>query len=168
MKADFLTSPDEKILWQGTPMYTPFMMPRVLELFDTLKFLAFVTLITIAISKAGGYQLKYEYLLLFVLVVISISLIRLGKRHLDGRETTYYLTSRRVVIHNKNTTIITKSIDRSWIKALDLTTSKAEQKYGVGTILIDTGEVRQNDGQEEKVLYRLEAIPDPGSVLRMF
>lgn len=168
MKTDFITSPDEKILWQGTPLYTPFIMPRVLELFDSLKFLAFATLSIIAISKAGGYHLEYEYLSLFAFVVISISIIRLGKRHLDGMGTTYYVTNHRVVIHNKNATITTKSLDRSWIKALDMTTSKTEQKYGVGTILIDTGEVRQNESQEEKVLYRLEAIPEPGSVLRMF
>jgi len=53
------------------------------------------------------------------------------------------------------------------IKSFNMQVSKAEQKYHTGTILIDIGEVRNNEGDTEKFIYRLEAIPDPENLLRL-
>lgn len=169
MFADFIHSPEEKILWQDKPLYRPFIMPVVLELFDALKFLAFATLTVLIIGKVGGQQPDRGFLYFFALAILGFHVVKLVKRHLDAKETTYYLTNHRVVILNKNATITTKSLDRSWIQALDVSISRSEQKYGVGTILIDIGEVDTNEeGQKQPVLYKLEAIRGPETVYRMF
>lgn len=169
MDADFIHSSEEKVLWQDKPLYRPFIMPVVLELLDSLKFLAFATLVVVIIGKVGGHQPDRGFLYLFALPVLGFHFIKLVRRHLDAKETTYYLTNHRVVIHNKNATITTKSLDRSWIRALDVSISQSEQKYGVGTILIDIGEVdRDKEGQKQPVLYKLEAIREPENVYRMF
>lgn len=168
MDPAFTTAPEEKILWQDKPLYRPFMMPVVLKLLDSLKFLTFVTIVMIIMDNVGSAQLDYSFLYFFALPLFSINLLKVAKRHLDAKETTYYLTSHRVVIHNKNATITTKSLDRSWIKALDVSISKTEQKYGVGTILIDIGEADLNKEDDQAVLYKLEAVREPESVYQMF
>lgn len=167
MSVDFLRSPDEKLLWEGRPEFKPFIGYGVLDFLKSLKFLAFAWAVIILLSKVGNYELNWTMMWLIAFTTIGIGLFKLGKRYFDQKATTYYLTNWRVVIVNKNATISTKSIARSSIKSFNMQVSKAEQKYHTGTILIDIGEVRNNEGDTEKFIYRLEAIPDPENLLRL-
>lgn len=168
MSVDFLTSPDEKLLWEGRPEFKPFIVYGILDFLSSLKFLAFAWAAFILLSKIGNNKLNWTLMWLIAFSITGISLFKLGKRYFDQKAITYYLTNWRVVIVNKNATISIKSIARSSIKSLDIIVNKAEQKYHTGTILIDIGEVRDNDGKNEKIIYRLEAISEPENILRMF
>jgi hypothetical protein len=167
MSADFLSSPDEKLLWEGRPEFKPFIIYGILDFLSSLKFLAFAWTAFILLSKVGNHNLNWTMMWLIAFIIIGAGLFKIGKRYFDQKAITYYLTNWRVVIVNKNAAITTKSIARSSIKSLDMQVSKTEQKYHTGTILIDTGEVWNNDGIEEKVIYRLEAIAEPENVLRL-
>lgn len=168
MSNDFITSPDERLIWQGRPVFWPYIRHGIIDSLDSVKFLAYVWVVAFAYSWVGNYEHSRAAGYLFTLIILGHVLLKLGRKYFDFKATTYYLTNWRLVIVNNNKTEPIKSLDKNLIKSVDVTVSNTEGKYNTGTILIDMGEVRYYDGQEEKVLYRLEAIPEPERVLRMF
>src|SRR5438045_2006736 len=135
MSLDLLSSPDEKLLWEGRPEFKPFVFFGIMDFLNSLKFLAFAWTAFILLSKVGNNKLNWEMMWLIAFIIIGTGLFKIGKRSFAQKAITYYLTTPRIVIINKNATITTKSIARSSIKSLDMQVSKAEQKYHTGTIL---------------------------------
>jgi hypothetical protein len=164
MDIDFKTSLDENVIWHGKPEFKPYILLGLLRFASATKFLAFIWLLML-VSNMIGYGPNWGAMFMFAFLIVSIELFMLGRRYFNYNSTHYFITNKRVII--RNAAHCTKSLDRNLIIKLDIAASGVERKYCTGSILIDIGEVRNNDGQDQKVLYKLEAISDPEQVLRI-
>ena len=166
---EFKISSGEQILWQGRPEFKPYLKSGFIEFLKTFGFFVFVWTVFLTLSKIGKYELNWIVMYLIALSILGSGLYQLLKKIIAYRKIVYFITNLRVVIKNGDAVGNTVSLEKSKIAFLDLDVSKTERRFNVGTILINLGEVKENyDGQEYKVIYRLESVREPNSILRLF
>ena len=147
----------------------PYLKSGLIEFFKTVGFFVFVWTVFLALSKIGKYELNWIVMYLIAISILGSGLYQLLKKIIAYRKIVYFITNLRVVIKNGDAVGNTVSLEKSKIAFLDLDVSKTQRRFNVGTILVDLGEVKENyDGQKYKVIYRLESVREPNSILRLF
>src|SRR5258705_11592870 len=100
MRADFMKHPGEKLIWEGKPEYTPFLLKGILYFFNSILFLAFTWGLFIAISKIGKNDLNWAMMYLIAFLAIGDGLFRAGRKILSYSKTVYYITNRMIYIQS--------------------------------------------------------------------
>lgn len=77
------------------------------------------------------------------------------------RTTTYLVTNLSVIIHQDFYNSSTKTINIKDIKTKELKKTLVDKYCKTGTIIIFTGETKENDGKMEKVFDDISSVFDP-------
>lgn len=157
----------EIILWTGKPLFKPYLMKHLLTyltpLLINLVFLA--TCIAASLKHGEKYYDSFGFTT-FTIIIILLTIQTLYKI-VAYRNTQYWITKDAVYIHPGGMQTIADSIPKKKIIHIDITQSKQEEKLGAGTIVIDDGETKEDDGKEVKVYKYLYAIKDPVAAVRL-
>jgi hypothetical protein len=140
----------------------------LIEFLGAFIFFVYVWSVFIALNKFQEGELNWTSMYLIAVSILGHAVYRFSKKLILFKKTAYFITNRRVLIKKGSTEASITSFEKSKIVFLDLVAVKTEERFNVGTILIHLGEIKEIDGKKEKVYYKLEAIKDPDSILRLF
>lgn len=168
MQIDNTSNLNQVILWEGKPEFKPYATIGFLDFIRSIAFGCFVVTVFIILSKVGQFSLNWIAMTMILVISFLDGLIRFVIKILNYKKTSYRITDKRVYIKNGIIDSHVKEIGKDKIKHIDTNISKIERKYNAGTILIWTGEVKESDNQEVKVLYKFESVKDVNEILRFF
>jgi len=166
--ADFesVREPDETILWQGRPLFWPFVL-------HSIPFLAFgifwgaFDFGLVGAASANTTKPTSGMLLLFFLVIHSLplwgSLAYCAYVVLVQGNTVYAYTNRRLMMRGGVIGTSFKSIDYDRIQELDVSVGIIDRLFNVGTVRAFCGATTSKGA---RVYDRFVSIPDPYEVYR--
>lgn len=160
--------PNEEILWQGRPLFKPYILLAAKRAMSFLYFSIFVGIVeyVYSIVQQRNPQAILIYILPGIGFIIGIAVII--DKMICYKKIAYYITNQRVIIKTGDLEACIIRIPKKYIFFIDMKTSNAEQKYHAGTILIHLGEEYEIDNKMEKLFYKLESVRNPSVILKLF
>jgi hypothetical protein len=155
------------VLWTGKPMFKPYVTDHILKTVSGLQL--FLVFLTITLGSTFLQHKKYNWEVIFIFsVFVSVMYFIQTVLHLIGyRNVKYWITKDAVYIQKGVISPEVVSVHKKNMIRIDITKSKREKKPGAGTIVIDDGETKEDDGKEVKVYKYLFAIKDPEAAVRL-
>jgi uncharacterized membrane protein YdbT with pleckstrin-like domain len=158
---------DERILWSGRPRLKVFLLNSCLKIFSSLLFLL-GTFAVIFLLSANDKDSKPDPLsfLGFFSIVLLFETIRVISEAVRLRKTTYIITQYSVIIFTDSGGSSTKNIYVRDIQTKDLKRTFIDKRFQTASIALFTGEMKNNDGADEKVYDMMHAITDAENAFR--
>jgi len=151
-----MLEPDERILWCGKPLRTPFMLRRIGFIFIGIPWLIFPLIILGATSMK--ILSEPPVLLFFVFWYGILGFIFFGTpiySSLVWKNIYYVLTNKRIIIRKGLVGIDYDTLNLDLIQQVNVNVGFWDKKYGTGTLTI------QAIGVRPIILY---AVKDPRKV----
>jgi uncharacterized membrane protein YdbT with pleckstrin-like domain len=160
--------PNEEILWQGRPVFKPYINLAAKKAMSFLYFTIFVGILEYiySIVQHRNPNALLIYILPIIALIIGIGIVI--DKIICYKKIDYYITNQRVIIKTGDLEACVTGIPKNHIVSIDMKASKAEQKYNAGTILIHLGEEYELDEKMEKLFYKLESVNHPSELLKLF
>jgi membrane protein YdbS with pleckstrin-like domain len=161
-----ISNPDSNIMWTGKPMLKPFLIKKAQEegrlIFFFLGFVA-LTFFGSLLSRSDYGWTLVTIVFAILLIISAYKIISLVARY---KKIQYVITDKLIILedgsHEEGTTIQKKEI-----KFIDVSATKVEKKYQVGTVFIHSGEFIKSEEGEKKKYYKIECIPNPENIVRI-
>jgi membrane protein YdbS with pleckstrin-like domain len=159
-----VTEPGEKILWQGKPVFWPFVL-------HAIPFLVFGLIwggIELGLVQAAAHDPKSSAVFLILFFTVHSfpawgSILYCVYLVLVFGNTLYAYTNRRMLFRGGVFGTSFKSVDYDRIQELDVTVGIIERLFDVGTVRAFSGAVTSKG---VRVYDRFVSIPDPYGVYR--
>ena len=161
-----VTEPGEKILWQGKPVFLPFVLHAIPMLAFGMFWGAFDLGLIGAVSRNPAHQASPSFLVFFLIlhsfpawgsILYSIYLV------LVHGNTLYAYTNRRMLMRGGLFATSFKSIDYDRIQELDVTVGLLDRLFDVGTVRAFSGSLTSKGA---RIYDRFVSIRDPYGVYR--
>jgi uncharacterized membrane protein YdbT with pleckstrin-like domain len=155
------------VLWTGKPLFKPYITDYILSTLSGLQL--FLVFLTITLGGAILQHEKYNWaaIVTFSVFIGVIYFIQTVLRIIGYRNVKYWITKDAVYIQKGVISAEVVSVHKKNMIRIDITKSRLEEKLGAGTIVIDDGETKEDDGKEVRVYKNLFAIKDPEAAVRL-
>lgn len=138
----------ENILWSGKPKKTPFILAHSLTMMPiAIVWICFDAAGIAAIFNSGGFQLALLAFFAFHLMPVWIwlgSVITAPKR---WRNTSYFVTNRRIIIRGGFWAVNEKSLFFKDIRSVQSRVGIFDKLFGTGTITFNSEMVSHNNNK---------------------
>lgn len=158
---------DDIVLWQGKPLLRPYLINGIVA--NDWKIYLFITGFSVIMGSGllKGEKFDLHILLTGLKILTIVCVVETLLWFVSYRNAKYWITKDAVYIQKGILSPKVISVQKKKIIRIDIEKSKAEKRLNAGTIIIDDGEIKDNDGKEEKVYKKLIAIEDPEAVVRL-
>lgn len=147
---------DEKILWSGKPSEIPFAKETTLGVFLSafvFGLLCFCLCLIVAIIKASYSLPDFAVVPVGpVLVLLIFGMMALRKIN-NVENTTYFITTRRIIEYDTKTKAIIVEIAKEKVKHVSLVNSRIDRKYNVDSIIV-------NYDYTEDSTFTIQSVPN--------
>lgn len=130
--------PGEKVLWQGKPVFGPFILSGFGGIIPGLMFFLFSLFWT---TTAWGAGAPTEFLLIGSLFMLIGLFILLGGpiiQWLRFKNTEYIITDQRIITQTGAFGLDTRYIDIEWIREVYVVVSIIDRMFGTGSVMVST------------------------------
>jgi membrane protein YdbS with pleckstrin-like domain len=158
---------DDIVLWSGRPLFKPYLINHIFSYLSTIRILLIGLTIALSGSMWNNKKIDWNSFLLFIVILSIAFILQVLFKIVGFRNIRYWITKDAVYIQTGAIRPGVILIQKSKILYANIEKSSAEEKYGVGTVIIDDGEIRKPDLDEYKVLKKLIAIKNPEKTIRL-
>jgi membrane protein YdbS with pleckstrin-like domain len=162
-----VTEPGEKILWQGKPVFVPFVLHSIPILTFGMFWGAFDLGLLGAVNGNAAHHAANASFLIPFLILHSFpawgSILYCIYLVLVHGNTLYAYTNRRMLMRSGLFATSFKSIDYDRIQELDVTVGLLDRLFDVGTVRAFSGSVTSKGA---RIYDRFVSIRDPYAVYR--
>jgi len=161
---------DEKVLWSGKPVKTPFIIPSLATIPFGLFFLGFSILWMwgATSAEAGPFAL---FGLLFVLIGLGLTVGPSIWQLMRYQNTEYMITDQRVITQTGAIGLDTRFVDLDKIQEVYVQVGFIDKMFGTGTVLVTTAGLVYMDtprgGAPMSMRPSLAALKEPYEVHKL-
>lgn len=137
-KLEQYLKPGEKIIWNGKPVRTAFVLPGLASIPFGLIFLGFSLFFLWTTTLSGAPTFVYLLSLLFVLVAIALMVGPFVLQLMRYNNTEYLITDKRLITQTGAIGLDTRFVDFEKIQEVFVQIGIADRIFGTGTLVAMT------------------------------
>ena len=167
MATPLAINPAEAVIWEGRPVFRPYLLMQLRWFVHGLGIVALTFLPCLA---ARLYKPEVDWTKAYdmYLLALGIMICVLLNRMMGWRWARYVITERKIYFRKGGLLFFSKIYDRRKIVHVDVEVSGIEKKNDVETLVFYFGEIgKDEDGNEYKIFRKFECIADAASVLKI-
>jgi len=161
--------PGEKIIWQGKPVFGPFILSGFGGIIPGFMFFLFALFWTTGAWSAGA---PIEFIFvgsLFMLIGLFILLGGPIVQWLRFKNTEYVITDQRIITQTGAFGLDTRYIDIVWIREVYVVVSIIDRLFGTGSVMVSTssGFIGGASPNTNSLRPSLASLPDPYGIQKV-
>ena len=148
---------NEKIIWMGTPKYIPYLLTCLpWFIFSGIWYSIFRFFVLEFMIKEKADIISINMVTAFSFIPLVFSILVFSYEILAYKNTHYALTNRRILFSSGAWGIDFKTMDYDKIIDMEVNVGPLQKQFGVGTIVISSGQVDKEGKHKRDSFYTVE------------
>ena len=168
LRVERLLERDERVLWKGTPLRTPFVLASWGTIPFGALFLGF-SVFALVVDWGRGLDSSSLFLVPFLLIGVAMTFGPTAWQLLKYRNTEYLITDRRIITQTGAVGLDTSFVSLDKIQEVYVRVGLLDRYFGRGNVYAATAGHSGYDAGSGSMGYRpsLKALSDPYAVHRL-